>query len=686
MNFFELNSAGKDEEALKAYLIFVEENFICDANNKKMLPFERLKWLVDNRYYINFFDLYTEEEIKNFINYTYNQKLEFKSFMSAFLFYNDYSLKSNDKKIFYETYQDRLISISLYLANGNIKKAYDFSKVMVNQWYQPATPTFLNSGKKSRGELVSCFLLDVDDSLNSINYNFNMASQLSKIGGGVALNLSKLRAKGESIKGIANATKGVIPVMKILEDLFSYVDQMGQRKGAGAVYLNIFHRDVLDFLDTKKINSDEKSRIQTLSLGLIIPNKFIDLVKQNATLNLFYPFSVYQNYGKHLDDMNMDEMYDELSNNPKVLKYQLNAREMLLKISEIQFESGYPYLMFRDNANEQNPLKGINTIKMSNICTEIYQIQESSLISDDNEADVLGYDISCVLGSLNIVNVMEANSLKESVFAGTEILTSVSDLTSIKNAKTIRKANDMFHSIGLGVMNLHGFFMKNNIPFESDEAKEFCDIFFMAMNYYSLVKSNQIAKEREQSFYGFDKSDYKNGKYFTHYINTPYVAKLDQIKTLLKDFYIPTQQDWVDLSHSISKFGLYNSYRLAIAPTAKIAYLQNATSSVMPITDHYENRIYGNYNITYPAPFLTKENQLFYKTAYNTDMKKLIDLISIIQKHIDQGISTTLYIKSDYSTRDLQKLYIYAHSKGLKSLYYTRTKNLTLEECESCVI
>ena len=299
--------------------------------------------------------------------------------------------------------------------------------------------------------MVSCFLLEMDDSLNSIGFNINTAMQLSKIGGGVALNLSKLRARGEQIKGIDNAASGVVPVMKLLEDSFSYANQLGQRKGAGAVFLNIFHWDIIEFLDTKKINADEKSRIQSLSIGIIVPSKFFELAEKNEPFHVFAPYTVYKEYGKHLDDIDIDEMYDELMSNPKVKKKPLDisARDMLIKIAMIQLESGYPYLMFKSNANNQHPLKDIGTVKMSNLCTEIFQLQETSEINDYGTDDIIRRDINCNLGSLNIVNVMENKEIREAVHAGMEALTAVSDMTIIPNAPTVKKQMMSFIQLGL---------------------------------------------------------------------------------------------------------------------------------------------------------------------------------------------------------------------------------------------
>src|SRR5690606_20888159 len=210
--------------------------------------------------------------------------------------------------------------VALHLGEGDYERATRIAQAMIEQRLQPATPTFLNAGKSRRGEMVSCFLLEMDDALNSINYVIGTCMQLSKIGGGVAVNLSKLRGRGAPIKGVEGAAKGVMPVMKLMEDAFSYADQMGQRKGSGAAYYNIFGWDVIEFLDVKKINADEQSRIKTLSIGLIVPDKFYELARDNKALYVFEPYSVYKAYGTHMDDMSMTDMYDVLLQNPNVVK------------------------------------------------------------------------------------------------------------------------------------------------------------------------------------------------------------------------------------------------------------------------------------------------------------------------------------------------------------------------------
>lgn len=676
--FFQLE---KDLEAVNAF-----EQEVEDRLKKFETPIEKMKWLITNNYYIDYFKMYTEKEVLKIIELVYSYKFKFQSYMAISKFYQSYSMKTNDKKFYLERYEDRIVAVAMYLAQGSFEMAENLAVAMIEQRYQPATPTFLNAGKVRGGEMVSCFLLEMDDSLNSINYVINTCGQLSKIGGGVAINVSKLRSRNEAIKEIENASSGVIPVLKLLEDTFSYVNQLGQRPGAGVAYLNVFHADVEEFLDTKKINASEKSRLQTLSIGLIVPDKFMELAKEGKDMYVFAPYTVFKATGKHLDDLDMDKYYDELAANPDIKKKKVNPRKLLVQIAKMQFESGYPYMMFKDNANKVHPLKGLGQIKMSNLCTEIFQLQETSIINDYGVEDEIKRDISCNLGSLNIVNVMEKKAIKESVCSAMDALTQVTDLSNIMNAPGVRKANEELHAVGLGVMNLHGFFAKNVIAYESENAREFANQFFMMVNYYSIRRSMEIAMEKGETFKGFEESEYASGKYFKKYINNNYEAKADRVKELFAGMYVPNQKDWQELAEAVKKNGLYHGYRLAIAPTQSIGYIQNATAGIAPITDVIERRTYGDSTTYYPMPYLSEMNMLLYKSAFNMNMFKMIDLIAVIQDHVDQGISSTLYVDSKTSTKELARYYIYAHNKGLKALYYTRTKNLAFEECLACSV
>ena len=677
--FFRLD---KDKEAVAALMAEVRE---------KSLRFdsflEKVNYMIENDYYENFFERYSPAEVEDVFRLAHGFGFEFQSYMAASKFYTDYAMKTNDRTLYLEDYPDRVAVTALHLAQGDAALAKTFAVSMMEQRLQPATPTFLNAGKSRRGEMVSCFLLEMDDTLNSINYCLNTCMQLSKIGGGVAVNVSKLRGRGEPIKGLEGAAKGVMPVLKLMEDAFSYADQMGQRKGSGAAYYNIFGWDVLEFLDSKKINADEKIRLKTLSIGLIVPDKFYKLAEENKPLTVFGPYSVYREYGVHLDDMDLDEMYDRLLANDRVRKKTImSAREMLVKIAMTQLESGYPYIMNKTNANRVHALKDIGSIKMSNLCTEIFQLQETSEIGDYGQGDVIRRDISCNLASLNIANVMERKKIRESVHEGMMALTAVSDMTRIANAPGVAKANAELHSVGLGAMNLHGYLAKNKIAYESEEAKDFARTFFMMMNYYSLEKSMEIAKTRGIAFQDFERSEYGKGTYFDKYLENDYRPVTEKVRKLFEGIHVPSPSDWSRLKEQVQRYGLYHAYRLAIAPTQSISYIQNATSSVMPVVDLIETRTYANSTTYYPMPYLSRDNVFYYKSAYNMDQYKVLDLIAEIQDHVDQGISTVLHVNSDISTRELARYYIYAAKKGLKSLYYTRTRRVSVEECVSCAV
>ena len=672
----------KDKEAVYSYFVdYVNKNTVFFHNLK-----EKIDYLIENDYYIDFYKFYTINQMQEVFDLVYSKKFRFQSYMAASKFYQSYALMDDSGEKFLERYEDRISIVSLYLGQGNIEKAKNYALMLINQEYQPATPTFLNAGKKRSGELVSCYLDEIGDNLSGIGYALDEAMKLSSIGGGVAFNLSKLRARGEAIKGVEGRASGVLPIIKILEDIFSYANQLGQRPGAGAVYLNVFHADILEFLDTKKINVDEKIRIKSLSIGVIIPDKFMQLASEDLPCYTFYPHTVFREYGLYLDELDMDEWYDKLVANSNIKKKKINAREFLVKISQTQKESGYPYIFFKDNANREHALKEIGQVKFTNLCTEIMQVTEVSDINHYYEQDTIRRGISCNLGSVNIVPVMENKRIREVVRDAVDSLTTVSDITNIEIVPSIKKANEELHSIGLGAMNLHGFLAKNLIQYESREALDFCNVFFMMMNYYSLERSMEIAKERNETFKGFEKSEYANGNYFNKYIEKNFEPVTDKVKSLFEGIYIPTKEDWENLKNQVMENGVYNAYRMAIAPNQSTSYIMNSTASIMPIVDKVEVREYGDSTTFYPMPYLNYDNFFFYKSAYDMEQKNILKLVSVIQRHVDQGISTILYTKSTDTTRDLSKLYILAHKLGLKSLYYTRTRKSTIEECISCSV
>lgn len=690
----------KDQEALVA---FFKEN--VEPNTKKFASVtDKIAYLIANDYLEEaFINKYTPDFIEKLYAFLDDQKFHFKSFMAAYKFYSQYALKTNDGTEYLENYEDRVAFNALYFADGNEELALSLADEMIHQRYQPATPSFLNAGRKRRGELVSCFLIQLTDDMNSIGRGINSALQLSRIGGGVGITLSNLREASAPIKGYEGAASGVMPVMKLFEDSFSYSNQLGQRQGAGVVYLNVFHPDIISFLSAKKENADEKIRVKTLSLGVLVPDKFYELTRKNEDMYLFSPYSVEKEYGVPFSYVDITEEYDNLVANPRIRKTKIRARDLENEISKLQQESGYPYIINIDTANRANPVYG--KIIMSNLCSEILQVQEPSVLNGKQEYEELGTDISCNLGSSNIVNLMESPDFGKSVRTMTRALTYVTDASDIDVVPSIQNGNHLNHTIGLGAMGLHTYFAKNQMEYGSPESIAFTDIYFMLLNYWTLMESNVIAKERGEVFHNFEKSDYANGRYFESYIQADYQPKSEKIAALFEGIQIPTSADWQALADAVKKDGLYHQNRLAVAPNGSISYINDTSASLHPITRLIEERQEKKIGkIYYPAAHLSNDTIRYYKSAYDMDMRKVIDIYATAQKHIDQGMSLTLFMRSEIpeglyewkdtskqTTRDLNILRHYAFHKGIKSIYYIRTFTDDAEEigsnqCESCSI
>jgi len=446
----------KDKQAARAYfLTHVNQNTVFFHNLK-----EKIDYLVEEGYYEReVIENYDFAFIKSLFKRAYGYKFRFPTFLGAFKYYTSYTLKTFDGSRYLERYEDRICLVALTLAQGNTSLAEQLVDEVITGRFQPATPTFLNAGKKQRGELVSCFLLRVEDNMESIGRAINSSLQLSKRGGGVALCLTNLREAGAPIKKIENQSSGIVPVMKLLEDAFSYANQLGARQGAGAVYLNAHHPDIMRFLDTKRENADEKIRIKTLSLGVVIPDITFELARNNEDMYLFSPYDVERITGKAFSDISLSEHYRSFVDNPHIRKAKIKAREFFQTLAEIQFESGYPYILFEDAANRANPIAG--RISMSNLCSEILQVSSPSLLDVNLDYVETGKDISCNLGSLNIARTMESPDFGKTVEVAVRALSAVSDMSDIACVPSINHGNASSHAIGLGQMNLHGFLAKN---------------------------------------------------------------------------------------------------------------------------------------------------------------------------------------------------------------------------------
>lgn len=704
-----------DRKAVRAYFL----NHVNPNTQYFHSLEEKLDFLIENGYYEKeFLEKYSPEFVKKLFKKVYGEKFRFPTFVSAYKAYQSYMLRTFDGQRYLERWEDRISIVALYLAQGNEKQALALAEEMISGRYQPATPTFMNSGRAARGELVSCFLLSIEDDLNSIFRAVNSGAQLSKRGGGVAFNLSNLRAKGDPIKGILGAASGVVPVMKVLEDTSSYVDQLGQRAGAFAVYLNALHMDIIDFLDTKRENADEKIRMKTLSVGVVIPDVVFEKARKGLDFYRFSPYDVTKIYGKEFSELELTKLYDEMVDNPNIRKEKMSARDFFNTLAELQAESGYPYILFEDAANRANNVGG--RIKMSNLCSEILQPQYSSHIDDTQTYTTLGEDISCNLGSLNVKKALESPDFAKTIETSMRSLYAVSALSSIEAVPTVQNGNDRNHSVGLGAMNLHGAFAFHQMYYGDKESLDLTNMYFYTVTYHAMRTNMLLAKEEGQVFHHFKGSKYETGEWFEKFINPVnpdwFKPRTAKVKKIFANIAIPTPEDWATLAKQVKKHGLRLSHVQAVPPTGSISYTNNSTSSIHPVAipgGLVESRTEGRIGTVYvPTPHAEGNEQYYqHNDMFAIDDRKVIDIYSVAQFYIDQGLSLTLGRVSSETTKNVVQNILYGYSKGkvsskepderalllaefpsseIKTFYYVRTLNESLNainalnECVSC--
>ncbi len=678
-----------DKKAAREYIVnHVNANVISFESLE-----EKLEFLVEEGYYEReTLEQYSTEFVKNLFKHVYNVKFRFPTFMAAFKFYQSYALRTFDGKRYLERYEDRITVTALYLARGDETMALNLADEMLAGRYQPATPTFLNAGKARRGELVSCFLVRTEDSLDSISRSVNAVLQLSKRGGGVAISLTNLREAGAPIKGMADQAAGVIPVAKMIEDAVSYANQLGQRDGAAAIYLSAHHPDILTVLDSKRENADARIRLNRLSIGLVMTDIVMQKFRAGEPFYTFSPYDVEKEYGKPMTDISITEEYDNLMANPNIKKTSIDARKFMKQLAEVQFESGYPYIMFEDTVNAASNIDG--RVSMSNLCSEILQVSEPSEYNENLSYKTVGKDISCNLGSMNIAQAMKGGNIGRTVEAAIRALTAVSDLSNIESVPSVARGNDESHAIGLGQMNLHGFLASEGIHYDSPEAVDFTSSYFASVAYFAVRTSMFIARETGTKFAGFEKSKYASGEYFDKYTDRSWAPQTETVKEVFAKYGIevPTQEQWTSVKHLVSEHGMYNAYLQAVPPTGSISYLSNATSSIHPIVAQVESRKEGKIGRVYVAAYgLTNENREYYRDAYEIGAKAVIDVYAAATEHVDQGLSCTLFFTDEATTKTINMAQGYAWSKGIKTIYYLRLRQTVISgvemtECVSCAL
>lgn len=677
----------KDKEAARAYhLEYVNKHtrFFYSLREKVNYLIENELWKRET------VETFTFDQFKELFKQAYAHKFRFQSFMGARKFYSQYALMDLDGYTIIERFEDRVVMCAIDLSGGDYDQAKDLVDSIITGRFQPATPTFSNAGKVQGGERVSCFLYRVDDSTESINRAFNAASQLSRRGGGVGLNITNLREKGAPVRKTPGASKGVIPFMKVMEDTFKYFDQLGQRSGAGVVYLNAHHPDIMLACDSKRENADESIRIKTLSLGIIIPDITFELARDNKEMYLFSPYDVEKVMGKPFSDVSVTENYWDWVEDDRITKTKINARTFFQTVSDLNFQSGYPYCLFEDEANRWHNLPNAGRIQMSNLCSEILQVQTPSTFNEDGSYKHVGEDISCNLGSLNIHHMLNLTNDEfiDTVISAVKALDQVSRTTSIDIVPTVKQGNDSTHSIGLGQMNLHGALGARRMWYDSDEARNLFDKYMAKITWATMLASTQIAKVYGTHKY-YDGSDYDNGKWFERVV-APKIEQFGDDLTIYGNLQAPTREEWEYLRVEMSKYGLSSGYFQAVPPTGSISYVNHSTSSIHPVAAPLEIRKEQLTGRTYyPAPHLDNSNIEYFQSAAEIGPDATILMYERGQHWIDQGMSLTLFFpdtvtdkktgqKRAVTTRDIDRARIFAWRHHIRTLYYIRVRQAAL--------
>lgn len=671
----------KDKEATRAY-------FLEEVNRRTRFFYtlkEKVNYLLDNELWKReTVEMFSFDQFKALFKQAHEHKYRFESFMGARKFFTQYALADVDGNTFVERFEDRVVLTAIDLSGGDYDAAKDLVDAIITGRFQPATPTFLNAGRAQGGERVSCFLLRVEDNTESITRCFTSAAQLSRRGGGVGINASNLRESGATIQKTPKASKGLIPFMKVLEDEFKYFDQLGQRQGAGVVYVNAHHPDIMRVLDTKRENADEAVRLKTLSIGVVIPDITFDLAKRNADMYLFSPSDVEKVEGKAFADLSVTENYDRWVEDERIAKSKVNARQFFQTLSELQFESGYPYILFEDEANRTHTLSEVGRIQMSNLCSEILQVQSPGKFNEDCSYLDEGADISCNLGSFNIDKMWQLNKEEfiDTVISATKALDQVSRTTSIKSVPSVRKGNELSHSIGLGQMNLHGALGVRRIFYDSDEARSMFSKHMALTTFAAMLASTQLAKEYGTHAY-YDQSEYADGSWFRRVVD-PWIEEYGDDLEIVDGLSAPTADEWKQLELEVAKYGLANAYLQAVPPTGSISYINHSTSSIHPVAAPIEIRKEGKTGRTYyPAPGMNNDNLEYFQSAAEIGPEATILMYEKGQHWVDQGMSLTLFFPDKVTdaktgelrattTRDINRAQIFAWRHHIKTLYYVR--------------
>ncbi|WP_440115850.1 ribonucleoside-diphosphate reductase subunit alpha [Paenibacillus sp. QZ-Y1] len=600
--------------------------------------------------------------------------------------------------------QERYMVISMFLMHQEpAEKRMDLVKeaywAMSNMYMTAATPTMSNAGKKVAGQLSSCFIDTVDDSLEGIFDSNTDVARLSKMGGGIGVYLGKVRARGSDIRGHKNTSSGVIPWIRQLNNTAVSVDQLGTRKGAIAVYLDVFHKDILAFLDLKLNNGDERMRAHDVFHGICLPDLFMERVASRGEWSLFCPhetkkvmgwtdengrpLGLEDFYDESFGEGAFRDKYEEAVNHPLLSRITVQAIDIMKRVMKSQLETGTPYMFYRDTVNRANPNRAHGMVYSSNLCTEIMQnqsatvVEKEELVTKDGQTRIViskvpGDFVVCNLNSIHLARAVPHNVLERLVPIQVRMLDNVIDINNIEVLQA-QYTNSQYRAVGLGTFGLHHLLALEGIRWESDEAVTYNDNLYEKINYLLVKASMELSKEKGH-YPKFKGSDWESGHYFDQREYTSGERAGE---------FVTTEQ-WKELQAEVRQNGVRNAWLFAIAPNGSTSIIAGSTASIDPLYELLSYEEKTTYKIANPAPDLSEKTIWYYKTAFMVDQHASINMAAARQRHVDQGQSFNLYVRPDIKATEFLELHLHAWRAGMKSTYYVRSRALTIEECDSC--
>ncbi|EJB6322092.1 ribonucleoside-diphosphate reductase subunit alpha [Listeria monocytogenes] len=593
-------------------------------------------------------------------------------------------LATDSERNVYELPQERWLTIALYLMQNEpkekrMKLVEEAYWALSNLYMTVATPTLANAGKVG-GQLSSCFIDTVDDSLQGIYDSNTDVARVSKHGGGVGAYLGYVRSTGAAIRGVKGASGGVIPWIKQLNNTAVSVDQLGQRKGAIAVYLDVFHKDIESFLDLRLNNGDQRLRAHDVFTAVCIPDIFMEAVERRGEWYLFDPHEVKAKKGWYLQDFydeskgegTFREKYEELVADETISKKIVKAIDIMKRIMMSQLETGNPFMFYRDEVNRMNPNKHEGMVYSSNLCTEIMQnMSPTKMIQEIISGDQIvitkqaGDFVVCNLSSVNLGRavVAEEGTLERLIEVEVRMLDNVIDLNELPVPQATI-TNQKYRSIGLGTFGWHHLLALKNIAWDSEEAERYADELYEQINYLAIRASNKLAQEKG-AYKVFKGSDWNTGEYFAR-----------------RNYNSP---EWQELAKEVAEKGLRNAYLVAVAPNMSTAQIAGSTASIDPIYSAFYYEEKKDYRRPVIAPDLNLSTYPYYeKGAYKVDQFASVRQNGRRQRHVDQSLSFNFYVPSGIKASKLLELHMTAWNEGLKTTYYVRSNDIDVEECEWC--